>query len=146
SHTEAGWRGQLKHRLCFEFGTHVFELVRFFFDANPTRLMAHMPQPLPDVKSDLLNIINLEFADGRAACIILNRLSKSTERYLDMRLDGEYGSIHTSIGGRVEFRAGIHTRSRRPFIGFDFAKGGMAVFERGNSRRVIARDGINPFS
>ena len=41
--TEGGWRGQLRRRLCFEFGVHVFELVRFLFGQNPTRLVAHMP-------------------------------------------------------------------------------------------------------
>src|SRR5579872_3130171 len=39
--TEAGWRGNLRKRVCFEFGIHVFELIRFFFEANPVRLLAH---------------------------------------------------------------------------------------------------------
>src|SRR5260370_6765015 len=29
--TEAAWRGEMPRRLCFEFGVHVFELIRFFF-------------------------------------------------------------------------------------------------------------------
>ena len=33
--TEAGWRGKIQRRLCFEFGVHVFELVRFFFEQEP---------------------------------------------------------------------------------------------------------------
>lgn len=144
--TEAAWRGELKRRLCFEFGIHVFELIRFFFEDTPTRIFAHMPNPGLGVQSDILNIMSVEFADGRAASIVLNRLSKAPERYLDMRLDGEFGSIHTSIGGEVRFEAGIHTKNKRPFFGFHLAKGGKAVLQNGNRPKVIARDGINPFA
>lgn len=144
--TEATWRGQMRRRLCFEFGVHVFELVRFFFDETPTKIFAQMPNPKPEIKSDVLNILSMEFADGRAASVILNRLSKAPERYLDMRLDGELASIHTSIGGEVRFEAGIHTKAKRPFLGFHFSKGGKAVLHEGNKARVIAREGLNPFS
>ncbi len=144
--TEAGWRGTLQRRLCFEFGVHVFELIRFFFEDEPIKIFAHMPNPKPDAKSDLINIISVEFADGRAASIVLNRLSKGPESYLDMRLDGEFASIHTSIGGRVGFEAGIHTRDKRPFLGFNFVQGGQAVLQNGNRSKVIAKDKINPFA
>ncbi|MGH9971056.1 MAG: Gfo/Idh/MocA family protein [Pyrinomonadaceae bacterium] len=144
--TEAGWRGQLQRRVCFEFGIHVFELIRFFFEDTPIRIMAHMPNPLGSMKSDLINVISVEFSDGRAAVIVLDRLSKGPERYLDMRLDGEFASIHTSIGGRVGFRAGLHTREKRPFIGLDFVQGGKAVLQNGNRETLIAKDGINPFA
>ena len=144
--TEANWRGELRQRLCFEFGSHVFELARYFFDDEPVRISAQMPQPQPEQRSDTLNLITLEFADGRAASIILNRLSKGPERYLDMRLDGEFASIHTSIGGEVRLEAGIHTREKRPFLGFNFIKGGRAVLQNRNKSKVIAKDGINPFA
>ncbi|MBA2524653.1 MAG: Gfo/Idh/MocA family oxidoreductase [Pyrinomonadaceae bacterium] len=144
--TEAGWRGQLQRRVCFEFGIHIFELIRFFFEDTPIRVLAHMPNPLGALKSDALNIISVEFSDGRAATIVLDRLSKGPERYLDMRLDGEFASIHTSIGGRVGFKAGLHTREKRPFIGLDFVQGGKAVLQQGNRETVIAKDGINPFA
>jgi len=144
--TEANWRGQLRRRLCFEFGIHVFELIRFFFEDEPTMIMAHMPRPQPEQRSDVLNLISLEFADGRAASVILNRLSKGTERYLDMRLDGEHASINTSIGGEVKFEAGLHTREKRPFFGLNFIKGGKAVLQDGTKSKLIAKDGINPFA
>lgn len=144
--TEAAWRGALRQRLCFEFGVHVFELIRFFFENDPVKIIAHMPNPKPEAKSDLINVISVEFADGRAASIVLNRLSKGPERYLDMRLDGEFASIHTSIGGQVRFEAGIHTRDKRPFFGFNFVQGGQAVVQKGNRSRVIAKDKINPFA
>jgi predicted dehydrogenase len=143
--TEAGWRGELARRLCFEFGIHVFELVRFFFEQNPIRLLAHMPNPGRRAKCDVINVITLEFDDGRGASIVLDRLSRGPERYLDMRLDGESAAIHTSIGGRVRFAAGIHTRERRPYLEFSFIKGGRAVLEDGSQSKVLAQDGINPF-
>lgn len=144
--TEAEWRGKLERRVCFEFGVHVFELIRFFFDDTPVKVMAHMPNPLGIMKSDVINIISMEFADGRAASIVLDRLNKGPERYLDMRLDGEFASIHTSIGGRIGFKAGIHTKEKRPFVDLDFVPGGKAVLQSGNREKLIARDGINPFA
>ena len=144
--TETGWRGKMQRRICFEFGGHVFELIRFFFEDNPVRIYAHMPNPRPDQKSEVVNMISVEFSDGRAASVVLDRLSKGPERYLDMRLDGEFSSIHTSIGGELRFEVGMHTRERRPFLGFTFAKGGKAVLQNGNRSKIIAKDGINPFA
>jgi len=144
--TEAGWRGKLQRRLCFEFGIHVFELIRHFFGATPVRVQAHMPAPDPAIKADLVNVISMEFEDGRAASMVLDRLSRGPERYLDMRLDGEHASIHTSLGGRAGLTVGVHTRERRPFVNFELVKGGKAVLERGTRVKVIARDGINPFA
>jgi len=144
--TEAGWRGKIQRRLCFEFGVHVFELIRFFFEDNPTKIFAHMPNPTLDTQSEAINVISVEFSDGRAASIVLDRLSKGPERYLDMRLDGEFASICTSIGGELLFEAGMHTRERRPFLDFTLVKGGKAVLQNGNKSRIIAKDGINPFA
>ncbi len=144
--TEADWRGQLKRRVCFEFGIHVFSLARFFFDEEPVAVSAQMPNPLSKFRSDALNLITLEFPDGRAASIILNRLSNAPERYLDVRLDGEHASVRTSIGGELRFEAGMHTRKRRPFFGLNFVKGGKAVLQKGSKSKIIAKDGINPFA
>ncbi len=144
--TEAGWRGQLSRRLCFEFGVHVFELVRFLFGENPVRLVAHMPNSGGVAACDTINFIALEFADGRGASVMLDRLSRGPERYLDMRLDGEHAIVHTSIGGQLRWEAGLHTRTRRPYSSFSLVKGGQATLENGTQSRVLAKDGINPFS
>ena len=144
--TEAGWRGEMERRVCFEFGVHVFEIVRFFFDDTPTRLFAHMPRPKAEIKSDAVVTITLEFADGRAASILLNRLNQGADRYLDVDLDGQYASIHTSIGGEARFEIGLETRTRTPFAGLHFVKGGKAVLMNGAKSRLIAKDGINPFA
>jgi len=145
-HTEAGWRGELERRLCFEFGIHVFELIRYFFDDTPSRILAHMPHSALGLKSDSVNIISVEFADGRAATVVLNRISKGPERYLDLKLDGEHASVHTSIGGHVQVSAGVHTREKKPFLRLGFAQGGRATLQDGNREKVIAKDGINPFA
>lgn len=144
--TEAGWRGDLQQRVCFEFGIHVFELIRYFFEETPVRVFAHMPQPNPRINCDAVNIVSVEFSDGRAASMVLDRLSRGPERYLDMRLDGEFAAIHTSIGGEIQLKSGVSTPDKRPFLRFDFARGGKAVIQRGNKSRVIARDGLNPFA
>ena len=143
--TEGTWRREMARRLGFEFGVHVFELIRFFFDEEPVRLCAHMPHPLGG-KADVLNAVNLEFADGRAASILLDRVSRGPERYLDLRLDGEHAAIATSIGGELALEIGLHTRERRPFFGLNFVKGGKAVWQDGNRSRVLAKDGLNPFA
>ena len=144
--TESDWRGKLRKRVCFEFGIHVFSLARYFFDDDPIAISAQMPNPLSKFHSDALNLITLEFPDGRAASIVLNRLSNAPERYLDMRLDGEHASVHTSIGGEVRFEAGLHTRQKRPFVGLNYVKGGKAVLQNGTKSKMIATDGINPFA
>ena len=143
--TEATWRGEMARRLAFEFGVHVFELIRFFFDEDPVRIIAHMPNPSHQ-KSEVLNIVSLEFTGGRAASILLDRLCKGPERYLDLRLDGEFATISTSIGGELAIEAGLHTRERRPYFAIHFAKGGKAVWHNGNRSRVLAKEGINPFA
>lgn len=144
--TEADWRGRMQRRLCFEFGIHVFELIRFFFAAEPLRIFSHMPRPDPKRNVESINVTSVEFADGRAASIVLDRLSKGPERYLDMRLDGEHASIHTSIGGELRVKVGLHTRERKPYFGINVVKGGKAVLQNGNKTKIFATDGINPFA
>jgi predicted dehydrogenase len=143
---EAGWRGEMERRVCYEFGVHLFELVRFFFDDTPAKITAHIPRPNPAIESDAVSTIALELADGRAATIVLDRLSKGPDRYLEMHLDGEFASIHTSIGGEARFEIGMETRSKRPFFGLHFVKGGKAMLQNGTRSKLIAKDGINPFA
>ncbi|HET6566721.1 MAG TPA: Gfo/Idh/MocA family oxidoreductase [Rhodothermales bacterium] len=144
--TETGWRGEMERRLCFEFGVHVFELARFFFDDDPETVTAHMPRPVAGERADVVNTIALGFEDGRGAAIVLDRLSQGPHRYLELSLDGEHGSIHTSIGGEVRMEVGLHTASRRPFFGLHVVKGGKAVLQHGDRSRLLAKEGMNPFA
>lgn len=144
--TEAGWRGGLSRRLCFEFGTHVFELVRFFFENSPDKVLAHMPNPLGRFRSDAVNVIPLEFADGRGASIVMERLTRGPDRYLEMRLVGERAVVRTSIGGRARIAAGLRTPSKRPYLEVTLARGGRAVLEDAAGSKVLATEGLNPFA
>lgn len=144
--TEAGWRSGMKYRLGLEFGIHVFDLVRYFFDATPTRVTAHMPRPDPSVPWDAIQFVAMDFADGRAASFVLDRLSKGPERYLDFRLDGERAAVHTRFGGQMRAAVGMHTRERRPFLDLRLVGGAQAVIEDGVRSRVLDKDGRNPFA
>lgn len=144
--TEAGWRGELRRRLCFEFGVHVFSLARYFFEQDPETILAHMPEGIAGRDADDVNTIALGYEDGRGAAIVLNRLNRGPHRYLDLTLDGEYGTIRTSIGGQASVEAGISTSTKRPFIRVYAAGGGTAELYDGDHRRVLAREGMNPFA
>ena len=146
AHTEAGWRGALQRRVGFEFGIHVVDLARFLFGEDPVRLYARMPRPDPQVAFDAINLITLDFANGRTCSIVLDRLSKGPERYLDMRLDGEHAAIHTSLGGRLDVSVGLHARARRPFARVRMIRGGHATLQTGDTERVLARDGFDLFA
>ena len=141
-----GWRNGAQGKLCLEFGVHVFELVRFFFDAEPARLYCQIQDAGNGAGSEALAIVSLQFDDGRAASIVLDRLAKGPERYLDIRLDGELGSVQTSIGGEARFEFGLRTRDRRPFVGIHLVQGGKAVLHNGRGSKVLAKDGMNPFA
>ena len=104
-----------------------------------------MPKPVSGIKTDLINVVSVEFDDGRAASFILDRLSKGPERYLDIRLDGDHANIHTFIGGELKFQIGMHTREKKPFFDFSLVKGGKAELQVGNRSKVIAKDPFNPF-
>ena len=112
---------------------------------NPVKIFAHMPKPLSDMKADLLNIVSVEFRDGRAASFILDRLCKGPERYLDIYMNGDHATIHSFIGGELRFQVGMYTQERRPFLDFSLVKGGKAELQVGNRSKVIAKDPINPF-
>src|SRR6266852_2703175 len=57
--TEAGWRGADKERTNKDFGTHVFDLCRYFFGEEPLRLLALMLKAGAPDGPDLLNLIDL---------------------------------------------------------------------------------------
>jgi predicted dehydrogenase len=95
--TEGGWRGTLKDRVLFEFGTHALDLVRHFYEADPVTVYAQMSRSVSGFEADLVNVVTLGFADGRTASIVLDRLYHGPERYLELALDGETGSVRVSF-------------------------------------------------
>lgn len=144
--TEAGWRGRQTRRTCLEFGTHVLDLCRFFFDEDPTSIVARMPKGRAPDGPDYLNLIQLEFSGDRVAHVTLDRLSRGPQQYLTMRLDGSLGCLETSIGGVAEFRAGLRGGSRKPFVALDVSMGGRAFLYRGDTCRKIASDPLDLFA
>jgi D-apiose dehydrogenase len=145
-HTEAGWRGQGRRRTCQEFGTHVFDLCRFFFDEEPLSITARMPKANNPEGPDYLDLILLEFSGGRVAHITLDRLCRGPTRYLTMRLDGTIGCVETELGGHLELSAGIRGGSRKPYLNFDCSPGGRARLFQGEKSRKIATEPLDVFA
>jgi predicted dehydrogenase len=144
--TEAGWRGRDPRRTCKEFGTHIFDLCRFFFDEDPLALTACMPRGKDPQGPDLLNLIQLDFSGDRVAHITLDRLCRGPNRYLTIRLDGSQGCLETSLGGTLEFSAGLRGSTRRPYVHFDLSLGGRARLFHGDRFRKIAADPLDLFA
>ena len=142
--TEKGWRGRLEKRTCSEFGIHALDLMRYFFESEPLWIFAAMPRRSAG-DPDLLNVIHLDFGDGRSGTVILDRLSRGPEHYLSVRLDGDYADVETSIGGELALELGMRTRIRRAYLNWRFALGGSARLYRGETHgRLLAREGVDP--
>lgn len=144
--TEAGWRGEDVRRTAKDFGPHTFDLCRYFFDEDPLSIRARMPRGDRPDGPDYLNLIELEFSGDRVAHITLDRLSRGPHRYLEMRLDGEEGCIETSLGGKLEFNAGVRGGTRRPFFALDVAMGGRARLYHGEKFSLLATDRLDVFA
>lgn len=143
--TEAGWRAELRRRVCFDFGVHVFDLACWLFGELPSRLDCRMPDPVRSGKESI-DLITLEWADGRAASIVLNRLAQGPHRYLDMDLTGERGQIVTSLGGEADLRIGFRKGPIRPYVRGVWAPGGRCVLRRGERSRTLAVESFEPFA
>lgn len=144
--TETGWRGKDRRRTCKDFGIHVLDLCRFFFDEDPITVYARMPKVGDPEGPDYLNLIQLEFSRDRAAHITLDRLSRGRHRYLEIRLDGEVGCIETRLGGTLEVCAGIRGGDRKPFLDVELSAGGSARIFHGEKSRKITSDPLDVFA
>jgi D-apiose dehydrogenase len=143
---QTGWRRQGRRHTCQEFGTHVFDLCRFFFGEDPLSITARMPRAGNPQGPDYLNLILLEFSGDRVAQITLDRLCRGPTRYLTTRLDGTNGCIETELGGHLEVSAGIRGGSRRPYVSFDCSPGGRARLFQGQKAQKIASDSLDVFA
>lgn len=144
--TEDGWRGSDPQRTCKEFGIHVLDLARYYFNEDPVSVSARMPKGKNPESPDYLNLIQLEFSGDRVAHITLDRLSRGPHRYLDIRLDGSEGIVETSFGGKIEFHAGIKGGTRKPYLETDISMGGRARLYRGEKYRKLASDPLDVFA
>jgi D-apiose dehydrogenase len=142
--TDVGWRVPLRRRLCSDMGVHVFELMRFFFEDDPVRICAHILDPVK-ANWDLINVISVEFADGRGASMVLNQISPGQERFLVLRLNGDSASIETTMESRCTIQAGLDPDDGHPWVALNRYRGGSAALEKGNRSKRIATEGLNPW-
>ncbi len=143
--TEAGWRGQDPQRTFKEFGTHAIDLCKALFNEQPVSLSARMPRPFHSEGPDYLDLVRLEFSDDRVAQITLDRLTKGSHRYLDMRIVGERATIETSLGGSAEFSFGLRPQGRRPYADLNLHLGGVARLCTGDRKITLAKAPLDVF-
>ncbi len=144
--TEDGWRGNDPQRTCKEFGIHTLDLARYYFGEDPVSITARMPKGNNPKGPDFLNLLQLEFSGDRVAHIMLDRLSKGPHRYLDIRLDGSNGMVETSLGGKIEFHAGVKSGTRKPYLELDLSMGGRARLYHGDKYQKLASDPLDLFA
>ncbi len=128
---ERNWRSRMKQYVLYEFGTHVLDLISFFFDALPESANFHIPRCRPEFDADVLVVGAMRFSEERVASVSLNRVSQAPEKYLEMRLDCERASVRISLGGVARASIEWSKNARRPVCKAGLAKGGQARSERG---------------
>jgi len=143
---ESNWRAQLVQSTLFEFGTHALDLICFFFDALPVSITTHITYPRPEIAADVVVLCQLAFPGGRAASLVLNRVSHAPERYLEMRVDCHDASIRVSLGGVARLAFTWSKPLGRPLARFSFVKGGEARIERGGRAEVLTQDREQAFA
>ncbi len=141
---EGGWKASLKsRRVLYEFGTHVIDLLCYFFDAYPVSVSARIPQIRPGMEGDVLITMRLDFPEDRVANIVINRMSHAPTRYLEMRLDCEESSFRISYGGIARFELGWDGKANRPRFRVSLTKGGEARREREGRSELLVKQPAN---
>ena len=134
------WRAAMPNRTLFEGGVHLVDLVLTLFGETPRAVYARHSSGLePERDADAIHLVTLEFGEGRLAQITIDRLCPAGTRYVEVRADCERESVRASLGGRALVRIGMK-RAQRTGVRFDFGAGGLAWAERGNGRKVLARN------
>ncbi|MEP6506858.1 MAG: Gfo/Idh/MocA family oxidoreductase [Gemmatimonadales bacterium] len=142
--TEGGWRGAMKRRTLHEAGVHLIDYIIALFGEMPEAVWASMSAGgQSDGGSDALTVVSLEFSGGRMAQVVQNRLCKGETQYFEIRADTNEASYRASFGGRARITTGLH-RSTRPHLRIDYGASGMAWVERGNKRKLLARNPADP--
>ena len=142
--TEGGWRGAMARRTLHEAGVHLIDYILALFGEMPKAVWSSMSSGgQGDSGSDALSICSLEFAGGRMAQLVQNRLCKGETHYFEVRADTTEASYRASFGGRARVTTGLY-RSTRPHVRLDYGVSGMAWTEHGNKRTMLARNPSNP--
>lgn len=131
-------------RTLHEAGIHLIDYILALFGEVPHAVWASMSAGgLSDSGSDALVVVSLEFANGRIAQLIQNRLCKGETHYFEVRADTPSTSYRASFGGRARVTTGLY-RSTLPHLRIDYGVSGLAWAERGNKRSLIARNPSDP--
>jgi predicted dehydrogenase len=145
--TEGGWKAALESkRVLYEFGTHVVDLLCYFFGASPTSVSARIPRIRPGVEGDVLVVMRLDFPGERIASVAINRMSHAPRRYLEMRLDCEGASFRISYGGLARLDLGWNSQASRPRFRLSLTQGGEARLERDGRSRLLVKQPANAIS
>jgi predicted dehydrogenase len=146
--TEPGWRGQMQRRTLHEAGVHLIDYLIALFGEKPMAAWASMSSggaatEGAQVGADALSVVSLEFARGRMAQVLQNRLCKGETHYFEVRADTRTASYRASFGGRARITTGLY-RSTRPHVRIDYGVSGLAWREIGNARSLLARNPKQP--
>jgi predicted dehydrogenase len=134
------WRAAFAERTLLEGGVHLVDMLLQIYGTQPSAVYArHSAGFHEQPDADAIQLVTIEFPDGRLGQITINRLCPAGTRYLDVRADCERASLRGSFGGRAALQLGIK-RAEKPGVKLDFGLGGLAWAERGLSRTVLARN------
>ncbi len=141
---ESGWRGALERRTLYEAGIHMVDLILGLFGEVPEFASSTMTSGgLSDGGSDGLVTVTLEFAGGRVAQLIQNRMSRGAAQYFEVRADTPSASYRASFGGRARVTTGLY-RSTLPHLRLEYGASGLSWIEQGAKRTVLTRNPGNP--
>jgi predicted dehydrogenase len=142
--TEKGWRGAMLRRTLHEAGIHLIDYILALFGETPRYAWASMSAGgHHESESDALVVVSLEFSGGRIAQLNQNRLCKGETQYFEVRADTPSSSYRASFGGRARVTTGLY-RSTVPHLRIDYGVSGLAWIERGNKRKLLARNPPDP--
>jgi len=136
------WRRALEQSTLFDFGSHPIDLVCRIFRSMPLSVTAYTPRPFPELKSDAIVQMTMNFPNQQLATFAFNRVSRAPEKYLEMRIDCENASLRVSLGGvaRISVDIARANGKLRPRIRFGFLKGGECRIESKGLSKILARE------
>jgi predicted dehydrogenase len=133
------WRREMTNRTLFEGGVHLVDLMLYLFGEAPLAVYARRSSGVEARDADAIQLVTVEFADGRLAQITIDRLCRAGTRYVEVRADCEEASLRASLGGRAQIQIG-KKRAERTGIRLELGSGGLAWEERGLRRKTLARN------
>lgn len=134
------WRSGMADRTLLEGGVHLVDLLLSIYGEPPVAVYARHSAGFHEQEdADAVQLVTVEFPNGRLGQITIDRLCKAGTRYMEVRADCETASLRASFGGRATLQFGVK-RAERPGIKLDVGLGGLAWVERGLSQRMLARN------